>query len=61
MIENIGPKDWQQTRGTYTPAKKIDLGIAIYYLFLDNKQEKVKTMRHLLTTLHYRLNLFLSN
>ena len=26
MIENIYPEDWQQTRGFYSPAKKIDMG-----------------------------------
>lgn len=26
MIENIYPEEWQETRGVYSPAKKIDLG-----------------------------------
>ena len=26
MIDNIYPEDWQQTRGFYSPAKKIDMG-----------------------------------
>ena len=39
MIENIGPKDWQQTRGTYTPAKKIDLGNC-YLLFISGQQAR---------------------
>lgn len=39
MIENIGPKDWQQTRGVYTPAKKIDLGNC-YLLFISGQQAR---------------------
>ena len=39
MIESIGPKDWQPTRGTYTPAKKIDLGNC-YLLFISGQQAK---------------------
>lgn len=39
MIENIGPKDWQPTRGTYTPAKKIDLGNC-YLLFISGQQAR---------------------
>ncbi len=39
MIENIYPKDWQQTRGTYTPAKKIDLGNC-YLLFISGQQAR---------------------
>ncbi len=39
MIENIGPKDWQKTRGTYTPAKKIDLGNC-YILFISGQQAR---------------------
>ncbi len=38
-IENVGPKDWQQTRGTYTPAKKIDLG-SCYLLFISGQQAR---------------------
>ncbi|MFA6428158.1 MAG: RidA family protein [Candidatus Buchananbacteria bacterium] len=37
MIENIYPKDWQQTRGFYSPAKKIDLGNA-YLIFVSGQQ-----------------------
>ena len=39
MIENIGPKGWQQTRGVYTPAKKIDLGNC-YVLFISGQQAR---------------------
>ena len=39
MIENIGPKGWQQTRGVYTPAKKIDLG-SCYLLFISGQQAR---------------------
>ena len=39
MIENIGPKDWQVTRGTYTPAKKIDLGNC-YLIFISGQQAR---------------------
>ncbi|HEY4964690.1 MAG TPA: RidA family protein [Candidatus Saccharimonadales bacterium] len=37
MIENIYPDDWKQTRGFYTPAKKIDLGNA-YLIFVSGQQ-----------------------
>lgn len=26
MIENVYPKNWQETRGVFSPAKKIDMG-----------------------------------
>lgn len=39
MIENITPKNWQQTRGTYTPAKKIDLGNC-YLIFVSGQQAR---------------------
>lgn len=37
MIENIYPEDWQQTRGFYSPAKKIDLGGA-FLIFVSGQQ-----------------------
>src|SRR3989344_8480958 len=37
MIENIYPEDWQQTRGIYSPAKKIDLGNA-YMIYVSGQQ-----------------------
>jgi 2-iminobutanoate/2-iminopropanoate deaminase len=37
MIENIYPEDWKQTRGFYSPAKKIDLGNA-YLIFVTGQQ-----------------------
>jgi 2-iminobutanoate/2-iminopropanoate deaminase len=37
MIENIHPEDWQQTRGFYSPAKKIDLGNA-YLIYVSGQQ-----------------------
>ena len=37
MIENIYPEDWQQTRGLYSPAKKIDIGNA-YMIYVSGQQ-----------------------
>ena len=37
MIENIYPEDWQQTRGVYSPAKKIDLGNS-YLIYVSGQQ-----------------------
>lgn len=37
MIENIYPEDWQQTRGFYSPAKKIDMGGA-FLIFVTGQQ-----------------------
>lgn len=37
MIEDIYPEDWQETRGIYSPAKKIDLGNA-YLVFVSGQQ-----------------------
>jgi len=37
MIENIHPEDWQETRGIYSPAKKIDLG-NVYLIFVSGQQ-----------------------
>jgi 2-iminobutanoate/2-iminopropanoate deaminase len=36
-IEDIHPNDWQQTRGFYSPAKKIDLGNS-YLIFVSGQQ-----------------------
>lgn len=37
MIEDIYPDDWQQTRGFYSPAKKIDLGNS-YLIYVSGQQ-----------------------
>jgi 2-iminobutanoate/2-iminopropanoate deaminase len=37
MIETIHPADWQEARGKYAPAKKIDLGNA-YLIFVSGQQ-----------------------
>jgi 2-iminobutanoate/2-iminopropanoate deaminase len=37
MIENIYPEDWQETRGIFSPAKKIDIGSA-YLIFVSGQQ-----------------------
>jgi 2-iminobutanoate/2-iminopropanoate deaminase len=37
MIENIYPEEWQETRGFYSPAKKIDLGGA-FLIFVSGQQ-----------------------
>jgi len=37
MIENIYPEDWKQTRGFYSPAKKIDIGNC-YLIFVTGQQ-----------------------
>ena len=37
MIENIYPEDWQETRGVFSPAKKIDLGNS-YLIFVSGQQ-----------------------
>ena len=37
--ENIFPPNWQKTRGTYTPAKKVDLGDS-YLIFISGQQAK---------------------
>lgn len=37
MIENIYPHDQQETRGIYSPAKKIDLGNA-YLIYVSGQQ-----------------------
>jgi len=37
MIESIYPASWQQTRGVYSPAKKIDLG-NVYLIFVSGQQ-----------------------
>jgi len=37
MIENIHPEGWQETRGIYSPAKKIDLGEA-YLIYVSGQQ-----------------------
>ena len=37
MIENIYPEGWQETRGIYSPAKKIDLGNA-YMIYVSGQQ-----------------------
>ncbi len=37
MIENIYPENWQETRGSYSPAKKIDLG-NVYLIYVSGQQ-----------------------
>src|SRR3989344_5948154 len=37
MIEDIYPEDWQETRGVYSPAKKIDLG-SVYLIYVSGQQ-----------------------
>lgn len=37
MIENIYPEGWQETRGVYSPAKKVDLG-SVYLIFVSGQQ-----------------------
>jgi 2-iminobutanoate/2-iminopropanoate deaminase len=37
MIEDIYPEGWKETRGVYTPAKKIDLGGA-FLIFVSGQQ-----------------------
>lgn len=37
MIQDIYPEDWQQTRGVYSPAKKIDLG-NVYLIYVSGQQ-----------------------
>ncbi len=37
MIEDIYPDGWQETRGVYTPAKKIDLGTS-YLIYVSGQQ-----------------------
>ncbi len=37
MIENIYPENWQETRGIYSPAKKIDLG-NVYMIYVSGQQ-----------------------
>ena len=37
MIENIHPEGWQETRGIFSPAKKIDMGSS-YFIFVSGQQ-----------------------
>jgi len=37
VIEDIYPEDWQQTRGFYSPAKKIDMG-SFYMIYVSGQQ-----------------------
>jgi len=37
MIKNIYPEDWQQTRGFYSPTKKIDMG-DFYMIYVSGQQ-----------------------
>lgn len=37
MIEDIYPEDWEQTRGFYSPAKKIDIGTN-YLIYISGQQ-----------------------
>lgn len=38
-IENIYPANWQETRGVYSPAKKIDMG-DYYLVFVSGQQAR---------------------
>lgn len=48
MIENIYPEDWQQTRGSYSPAKKIDMGD--FYMIYVSGQQVSKNEKHYAVT-----------
>src|SRR3954467_14348701 len=37
MVEDIYPEGWQETRGIYSPAKKIDLG-SVFLIFVSGQQ-----------------------
>ena len=37
MIESIYPKDWPDTRGVFSPAKKIDMGNS-YHIYVSGIQ-----------------------
>lgn len=47
-IKTINPTSWQETRGTYSPAKKIDLGQ--YYLIFVSGQQAKKNDEHEVTS-----------
>jgi len=38
-VEDVYPNEWQETRGIYSPAKKIDLGNC-YLIFVSGQQVK---------------------
>ncbi len=48
MIEDIYPKDWQETRGVFSPAKKIDLG-NVYLIFVSGQQVNKKERNEAVT------------
>ncbi len=48
MIENIYPEGWQETRGIYSPAKKIDLGGA-FLIFVSGQQVDKNTNNEAVT------------
>ena len=47
-IEDIWPKDWQKTRGIYSPAKKIDLGNS-YLIFVSGQQARKNDQNEVLS------------
>ncbi len=49
MIHDIYPEDWQQTRGIYSPAKKIDLGNA-YLIYVSGQQVSKNQNNEVITT-----------
>ncbi len=48
MIDNIYPEDWQETRGVYSPAKKIDLGNA-YLIYVSGQQVEKNEQNEVIT------------
>jgi 2-iminobutanoate/2-iminopropanoate deaminase len=48
MIENIYPEGWRETRGVYSPAKKIDLGNA-YLIYVSGQQVDKKANNEAIT------------
>lgn len=47
-IETIFPQNWQQTRGIYSPAKKIDIGNS-FLIFVSGQQAKKNENRESFT------------
>jgi len=48
MIENIYSEDWKQTRGFYSPAKKIDMG-SFYMIYVSGQQVDKKENNEAIT------------
>jgi 2-iminobutanoate/2-iminopropanoate deaminase len=49
MIETVYPQNWQDTRGIYSPAKKIDLGDC-YLIFVSGQQARYTNEKHEVTS-----------